>query len=51
MAFAACLLQECTELGVEGRNVEAELRGLGGLLEEQLSAAVQQCRSLWASSE
>lgn len=44
-------LQECSELGVEGRNVEAELRGLGGLLEEQLGAAVQQCRSLRASSE
>jgi hypothetical protein len=37
-------LQECSELGVEGRDVEAELRGLGGLLEDQLSAALQQCR-------
>jgi hypothetical protein len=42
------LSQECKELGVEGRNVEAELRGLSGLLEEQLGAAVQCCRFVHA---
>lgn len=40
---AAAYTQECRDLGIEGRNVEAELRGLGGALSEQLSAAVGGC--------
>lgn len=37
------LPQECRDLGIAGRDVDAELRGLDGLVAGQLSAAVGTC--------
>lgn len=39
------LPQECKELGIAGRNVDAELRGLDRLLGRQLADAAAACKS------